>query len=176
MNTDSTYVYALAVGEAESRMHMKAPRGRRLLIPETIRALGEVILPVLLDDPEIQAFGYPERSCRRKFDSTDKSLALSVIRVLLDPYSVAARMKLGEAFEAEGLPDLAAEQFAFVADSAQDYVPGVIRAARLFSHLNRTEDALEMANRALVLDPDLAEAKNIAQEAISLQVVTNTHT
>lgn len=116
------------------------PASHRLLIPETLLALDESMLPGLLDDPRASALAYPEQARRAK-GGQHSDLESAAVALLLDPLSADVRMRLGVEFEAAGLGDCALEQYMAVADLADDPVPALLRAAELFEHEGETEQA-----------------------------------
>jgi capsular polysaccharide biosynthesis protein len=125
LDADATFAPALEIGALTRRTRewgVSFPRGYRLMIPETLRALRDTVLPTLLDDPRIAAFADAagQQSGRANRGSAD-DLDSAVARVLLEPLSIEARMKLGSLFEAEGFSRCAREQFAMVADLSDDH-------------------------------------------------------
>jgi Glycosyltransferase 61 len=103
------------------------PFGYRMLIPETLLALRATALPDLFEDTRLRALARdPSRGAR-----AGNGLDSAVARVVSNPLSFEARMKLGAAFEREGLVGCAREQFSMVADLTDD--PGLSEAARYAS-------------------------------------------
>jgi Glycosyltransferase 61 len=136
------------------------PGGHRILIPETLRALREAALPDLFDDPRAFALAYPDR-VQRGMNSGDSDLMNAVAAMLLEPLSADARMTAGLAFEAEGLSRCAIEQFMSVADLADDPVPALLGAARVLVREGSVDQASEVAERVLAIDPGSREVANL---------------
>jgi hypothetical protein len=136
------------------------PGGHRILIPETLRALREVALPDLFDDPRAFALAYPDRVPRVKNDRNSDAVN-AIAAMLRDPLSVDARMALGLALEAEGLNRCAIEQFMSVADLAENPVPALLRAAQILAREGAVDDASTVAERVLAIDPESREAANL---------------
>lgn len=130
------------------------PGGHRILIPETLRALREVALPDLFDDPRAFALAYPERVCRPPRSGRGSDTVNAVAAMLCDSLSVDARMTAGLAFEAEGLSRCAIEQFMTAADLANEPVPALLEAARIMAREGAAGTASAVAKRALAIDPE----------------------
>jgi hypothetical protein len=114
LDGDATFVQALAVTarKRRARKGVAFPGAYRLLIPETLRALGETLLPTLLDDPRLAAFADPGGG--QPAGGTE--LDAAAMRVLLDPLATELRLELSALFEAAGLSDCALEQRMAVED------------------------------------------------------------
>jgi len=78
--------------------------------------LGETAIPALLEDPKLAALANSKRLSETATQADQGDMETAVTEVLLDPISVAARMKLGTLFEARGFNRHAQEQYAAVAD------------------------------------------------------------
>ena len=85
----------------------------------------------------------------------------AVAAMLLEPLSAVARMAAGLAFEAEGLNRCAIEQFMAAADLADHPVPALLCAARILAREGSVDQASEVAERVLALDPASREAANL---------------
>jgi Glycosyltransferase 61 len=131
------------------------PLGFRVDVPAALRALAETVLPDLLDDARLAAFAGSER--HRSAGGEDE-LDAAVARVLLEPRSLTARMRLGAAFEDAGLARCAIEQFLFVADLSDDDAEAPLRAARLLTREGDLAEVPALGERALAIDPGLSEA------------------
>jgi hypothetical protein len=154
-----TFVHALSASRMKRIKKFRSPGIYRLLIPETLRALGRR-LPPILEDPILASLTRPETFDSSRQDASDDGSALaSVARVLIDPLSLKARMDLGAQFERDDQRDCAIEQFAMVADLTDDYAYGPLRAARALYRGGRRAEAEVMARRALEIDPGLKEAE-----------------
>ncbi|HEX6665091.1 MAG TPA: glycosyltransferase 61 family protein [Solirubrobacterales bacterium] len=160
LRTNGAFIHALSIAEMLRRRRGQSLGGYRVMIPETVRALGETVLPALLEDERLLCFAYPER-----FTSTigeavaNDSLERMVARVLLDPYSFEARLKLAAAFECRELFSCALEQFLTVAElSDNGHVPSLLGASRMFDCLNQRSEASSMARQVLALDPSCRDA------------------
>jgi hypothetical protein len=132
--------------------HLTFPGGHRILVPETLRALREVALPDLFDDPRALALAYPSRS-RRGAGSEDSGSVAAAATMLRNPFSADARLEAGLAFEAEGLTRCALEQFMTAADLASDPVQALHSAARVLVDEGVTSVASAVTERALAIDP-----------------------
>jgi len=127
------------------------PGGHRILIPETLRALQEVALPDLFDDPRAFALAYPDRACRAR-NGRGSDLVNAVAAMLRDPLSTDARMATGLAFEAEGLTRCAVEQFMTAADLSDDPGSALLAAARVLGREGARDDAAAVTKRVLAID------------------------
>ncbi len=162
LNTNGTFVQALAIAEIRHRRRSESLGGLRVLVPEALRALSATLLPVLREDSRTAAFMHPEHLVSeaarcRQVDDIDTAVA----KVLLDPYSERVRLELGTAFEERGLRQCALEQFLMVAELSDNRNLGALmRAMRLFARMGEGEEASTMAKLALVVDPDSREARN----------------
>ncbi|HMJ73527.1 MAG TPA: glycosyltransferase 61 family protein [Solirubrobacterales bacterium] len=116
LGSSATFVQALAAVGARPREGARFPAGYRLLIPEILRVLGETAIPALLEDPKLAALANSKRLSETATQADQGDMETAVTEVLLDPISVAARMKLGTLFEARGFNRHAQEQYAAVAD------------------------------------------------------------
>jgi hypothetical protein len=143
------------------------PGGHRILIPETLRALREVALPDLFDDPRAFALAYPDR-VRLARNGRGSDVVKAVAAMLRDPLSVEARMATGRAFEADGLSQCAHEQFMTAADLADDPVPALLGAARVLGREGATGDASAVAKRVLAIDPESRAATRYLVDGDSL--------
>jgi hypothetical protein len=92
------------------------PRGYRISIPAALRALATTVLPGLLEDRRLAAFADPDEHPRRARRFFESELDAALAAVLAEPLSLAARARLGAAFEREGLERCAREQLGMVAD------------------------------------------------------------
>lgn len=116
IGTESSFLHALEFADVKSHDRARFPGGFRVMIPEVLSELAATVLPGLSDDPDVQAIlrsgqkAPPEGSLR----GVEREEAISL--VAHNPYSVDARRKLGELFEAEGNERCAQEQFQTVAD------------------------------------------------------------
>jgi Glycosyltransferase 61 len=106
----------VAARQRKVREEMIFPTGHRVVIPEALQALNTTVLPGLLDDPKLSRFAYPERSQSKRNRPSAEDLDAAVMRVLVEPFSVDAREKLGAAFAERGLDRNAGEQLRMVAD------------------------------------------------------------
>jgi hypothetical protein len=143
------------------------PGGHRILIPEALRALREVGLPDLFDDPRAFALAYPNRASR-KVTSPHSNLVDAVVAMLRDPLSAETRLAAGQAFEAEGLSRCAIEQFMSAADLADDPVPALLCAVRVLERGGATGDASAVAERVLAIDPESRAAARYLFDGDSL--------
>ncbi len=160
LNVDGTFVHALSIAEMLRRRRSQSMGGYRMLIPEAVRALGESVLRELLDDEMVHCFAYPEKLAGAAGTKVGiESIKKTVARVLLDPYSFEARMKLATAFEERGEYLCALEQFLTVAELSDDrYVPSLLGACQMFDRLGQARDASSMARLALSADPECRNA------------------
>ena len=116
LEANATFHRALEVVDLRHRKDVSFPRGFRLLIPESLRALRDAVLPDLLNDPRLAAFANPERHWPEAAGGQAVAdLDDAAARVVLEPLSLEARRELGEMFEANGLGRCADEQFAAIA-------------------------------------------------------------
>lgn len=155
----SSFVQTMAIEQMQPR-YEKRREGHRLLVPESLRALGATMLEGLLDDSRLARFAHPELPAARieDGDRPDPDLDRFVLRALLDSDSIDARMSLAGAFESAGLNQCALEQFFLVADWTDAYAYGPLRAARLLAASGDADEAARMAARVLAIDPDSKEA------------------
>lgn len=103
---------ALTEVEIGQREVTRFPAGMRILIPETIRALHETVLPELADDERLAMFFKPDRPSLTAYRTTDEDAVMAAVaRMLREPGSSAARIALGRVCEEYGLNDLAREQY-----------------------------------------------------------------
>jgi hypothetical protein len=130
LNADAVFRPALEIAAHTRTRREKEvffPRGYRLLVPETLRALGETVLPSLSEDPRLAAFARLESGRPQDDRHSETELDAAAMGVLLDPYAIEPRRRLGELFEAAGHARCAREQFSIVADLAGDHSPGLTR-------------------------------------------------
>lgn len=117
LGIDAEFVHALALVEPRPATQPRFPGGYRVLIPEALRALGDSVVPSLRDDPRTAALMCPERFRPPPGRASD-DLDVAIAAMLLDPFSLTARTRLGTLLEAAGLERCAREQFATVATLA----------------------------------------------------------
>lgn len=162
LDVDATFAQLLSpvwTRRARARGFMGFPFGYRVHIPETLRALSETVHPDLLNEPWVAGFADPARHwTRRSGRASGDNLDAAVANVLLEPFSSAARMRLGSMFEEDGLTSHALEQFLMVGDLDDGDPRASLRAAQLLSTDERHEEASFVATQALAINPDLREA------------------
>jgi hypothetical protein len=153
------FLQSLAQARMQERKGLRFPTGMRLLIPETIRALGELSVGALSEDARIEAVVRPSRLWSiLGSHSEERGIMTAVAGVLLDPHSISARMRLGSFFEDCELHELALEQFRCVADLAEGFIPAPLRAARLLARNGQHERASLFAERVLAMEPTASES------------------
>lgn len=159
------FVHALGGTSMEPRPAIRRPASFRLMIPETVRVLRDIIGSDIAEaDPLLAAVTNPEQLHARVGHASERTTSLdtAIARVMLDPLSIDGRMKLGEIFEGLELDECALEQFEMVADLTNNYPLAPLRAARLLSRLGRCAEAAEMAKRVLAIDSNSKEALQYA--------------
>jgi hypothetical protein len=113
-------VKTMEMRRARQRARMY-PGGHRILIPDALQAFDSSVLPNLLEDPRLAAFGRidiePSETVKRAAGGKLDSAALRVVR---NPLDFPSRMVLAEFFEERGLPRCAREQYMMVADLSDD--------------------------------------------------------
>lgn len=142
------------------------PASHRILIPETLRALQKIALPDLFDDPRASALAHPDR-WHREGHGQDLGLVAAVVAMLRDPMSADARMALGLEFEAKGIDRCALEQFMTAADLGQNRVPPLLAAARVLIREEATDQASEVCEQVLMLDPESRETARMVSRLLT---------
>lgn len=165
LKVPTTFVHALAASKMSLLEKFRVPDMFRLSIPESLRALNATVRPGLLDDPRIALFASPEICQGSDARAIMGDLEQAIVKVLLDPLWIRARMDLGATLESQGLSECALEQFIMVANLNEDYLPAPLRAARLMARRGESEEASEMAGRVLAIKPKSKREEMYAREA-----------
>jgi hypothetical protein len=123
------------------------------------------VIPGLFEDSRVASLANPEKS-RRRSGSVDE-IDAAAIRVILDPFSAKARMRLGHMFAERSLDRCAGEQFAMAADLDEMDADAPLLAARHLHRIGNLDWASAMAERALSIDPDSEEAVEYGADSAS---------
>lgn len=163
LNTNSIFIQALADAEMHRRRRPLSLGGKRVLIPEALRALSASLLSQLREDPRVAPFAHPESLLPRAARYAGKTeMETAVAKVLLDPYSAQARIRLAELFGARELDRCALEQYAIVAEMSDDsHVCAMLGMARILARSGQLDDASAVAKRVLEVDPDCQAAMSL---------------
>lgn len=154
LNDDGVFLYACAPTGVENYCYpadacLTFPAAHRILIPETLRALREIALPDLFDDPRAFALADPDRVARA---GSPSDLVSATAAMLRDPLSADARMELGRKFEAEGLDRCALEQFMTAADLGDDAALALLYATRILERIEAANDTYAAVEHALTMN------------------------
>lgn len=115
LDVESKFIGVLEPAEVNGRGAARFPSGYRVMIPEVLNELATTVLPGLFQSPGSERIlrsvpGMPSRS----FSKVDLDEAIAI--VAHNPYSIDARLRLGELFKAEGNERCAREQFLTATD------------------------------------------------------------
>lgn len=143
------FVHALARTRMMTQGEPKIPGAYRILIPESLRVLSATIVPGLKDEPRLRVFSDPERMYASPQPWTKPDdIEGAVNKVLIDPLSAKARMRLAAILKAEGIRECALEQYLMVSDLAgEENATAPKMAVRLLRYLGRRREARAMEAR-----------------------------
>jgi hypothetical protein len=125
LDSKATFVQALAVAARRRRARdgIAFPGAYRVLVPESLRALSETVLPELLEDSRLAAFADLQGRAQQDGGDFEGDLDGAVARVLTEPLAIEPRVNLATMLEAEGLTHCADEQRLVIADLSEEQAP-----------------------------------------------------
>ena len=111
LSSESSFVRGLEPMPVKDRARGRFPGDHRVMIPEVLRELVATVLPGLAKAPDAAAI--LGCSCKRSTGISERNMSreAAIAMVAHNPYSVEARRRLGEIFEADGNAKLAHEQY-----------------------------------------------------------------
>lgn len=116
LDTNGTFVRALAPIEIPERRRSRSLGGYRVLIPNALRALSEALLPSLPQDRRTATAMETSSTSRTRITGREDELDAAVAEVISNPSSSRARLTLGMLFAERELAECALEQFLIVSE------------------------------------------------------------